>query len=143
MSALAIVAVFLGAVVIAAGAAWFASRLGVRAEVRAEDTVWLRDQRLRAYLILLAAAHEVAQPEKEHTLEDNRAAWEAVDAVEVLGPPEVARAARDLYEAAAEIMRYAVTKGMGELDTDKVVAMADGYQRQRREFVDQARSTLS
>jgi predicted ATP-grasp superfamily ATP-dependent carboligase len=143
VSALAIIAIVLGAVVIAAAVALFSTRAGIRAETRAEDTVWLRDQRLRAYLILLAAAHEVAQPEKEHTLEDNRAAWEAVDAVEVLGPPDVARAARDLYEAAAEIMRYAVTKGMGELDTDKVVAMADAYQRQRRQFVEQTRATLT
>ena len=100
---------------------------------------------MRAYLILLAAsARSGAAEEKEHTLEDNRGRLGGCRRRrEVLGgQPDVARAARDLYEAAAEIMRYAVTKGMGELDTDKVVAMADGYQRQRREFVDQARGTL-
>ena len=140
MSALADVAVVLGTAVIAAGAAV----LGVRSGDRNDRQHWLREQRRTAYLDLLAATSTLAQPDgRTATFDDHRTAWQARDAVDVLGPDDVAAAGRQLYEVAAALFRYSVTKAHDELDAANVVAMAEVYSRMRRRFADLGRTALT
>jgi hypothetical protein len=140
VSALADVAIPLGTAVIAAGAAVLAIRFGDRNDAHR----WLREQRRAAYLALLATTSVLTQPDGQTaSFDDHREAWQASDAVDLLGPEEVVAAGRHLYEVAAAIFRYSVTKSHDELDPANVLAMADEYARTRRHFADLARAALT